>query len=229
MHRLGLTPKQFKTALNQLSLCAWVADDIKLMTHFACAEQADKSHTNSQYALFESLRSEWPSLSVSAANSAAIFNHPNTHYQFIRPGIALYGSSPFMEKSANDLGLKAVMTFSSKIIALRDCQAGETVGYGATYHCDGLKTIATVAAGYGDGYPRHITNEAFVMIAGVACPIVGRVSMDMLTVDVSNLAFPYIEQPVILWGEALPIDTVASFSNTISYDLLCRVGLQIHR
>ena len=227
MHRLGFSINAFNKALKHLSRCDWVADDIKLMTHFACADSLPE--VTKQHELFQSVTDGHPFFSLSAANSAAVISFPDSHYQYIRPGIMLYGSSPLFGKSAKAMGLKSVMTFSSKIIALRECKAGESVGYGADWVALKPTMIATVAAGYGDGYPRHITSEAFVVIDGISCPIIGRISMDMLNVDVSSLSNVHIEQDVILWGDELPIDTVASFSNTISYDLLCRMGLQVHR
>lgn len=229
MHRLGLNTEQFKKALAQLKRCPWAEADIKLMTHFACSDHIDQNHMKKQHQTFKQLIADYAFFSVSAANSAAVLSFPDSHYQYVRPGLMLYGSSPFSEQSARELDLKPVMTFSSKIIALRHCQVGEFVGYGATWQATQPTMIATVAAGYGDGYPWQLSKEAYVLIDNTKCPIIGRVSMDMLSVDVTQLNSPHIDQEVILWGDKLPVETVASFSNTISYDLLCRVGLQAHR
>lgn len=229
MHRLGFNELQFAKALKKLQACKSVAKDIKFITHFSCADHQDQLQTKSQYKKFQQIINDLPSYSISAANSASIIDFPISQNQYIRPGIMLYGSSPILHQDAKALGLKSVMTFSSEIISLRNCKAGEFVGYGATWQAKIATKIATVAAGYGDGYPRDVNTKAYVLIDGIQCPIVGRVSMDMLSVDVGHLSLVKIGQKVLLWGDELPVDLVSSFSNTISYDLLCRAGLNAYR
>lgn len=229
MHRLGFDEAGFVKALKSLQACDWVSNDIKLMTHFACADKVDSEHAYHQLTSFLKLVKPYPKLSLSVANSAAVLSLPNSHYQYIRPGLMLYGASPLPEQSAKSLGLQPVMTFSSKVIAIRHCQKGESVGYGAGWKATKPSKIATVAVGYGDGYPRHITDKAVVLINGNRAPIVGRVSMDMLSIDITGFRNIQIGQNIILWGEGLSIDEVAAFSNTITYDLLCRMGLNAYR
>ncbi len=229
MHRLGFSELQFVLALKKLQSCHAIGKNIKLMTHFACADHKDQLQTNAQYKNFRQIITDYVSHDISVANSAAIIGFSDSHNQYIRPGIMLYGSSPMLHQDAESLGLKPVMTFSSEIISLRDCQAGETVGYGATWQASKPTIIATIAAGYGDGYPRDINEKAYVLIDKIKCPIVGRVSMDMLTIDVGHLPNAKIGNKVLLWGAGLSVDIVASFSNTISYDLLCRAGLNAYR
>lgn len=229
MHRLGFNPISFVAAIESLSKCKWVGNDIKLMTHFACADGYDPRFTKQQHETFLKIVKRYPHFSLSAANSAAVLSLPTSHHQYIRPGLMLYGATPIAAQSASQLSLQAVMIFSSKIIAIRQCKRGESVGYGAHWVAPKPSTIATVAVGYGDGYPRHINDKAVVSINGQRVPIVGRVSMDMLTVDISALVNIQIGQRVILWGQELSIDDVAAFSHTISYDLLCRMGLNAYR
>lgn len=229
MHRLGLDEVELESSMQVLRQCPWVSNDIKLMSHFACADEPDQTHMLDQFQRFSLVQKRLPTCGVSLANSAAIINFKPSHGQFIRPGIMLYGGSPFADRTAASLNLKPVMTFSSQVIALRKCLKGETVGYGAKWSASQDSLIATIAVGYGDGYPRHLSKEAYTLVNGQQCPIVGRVSMDMLTIDVTHLKHCQIGQEVILWGETLPIEEVANFSNTVNYDLFCRTGLRAFR
>lgn len=229
MHRLGLNAQQFHQAMVQLKDCPWVEPDIKIMSHFACADDRSQVHLNQQYMAFERLVESYQGFSYSLANSAAILAFSKSHHHYVRPGLMLYGCSPFEDKTAQSFQLQPVMCFSSEIIALRQCLKGDTVGYGATWRAARTSIIATVAVGYGDGYPRHLSDEAYVLIDGIKCPIVGRISMDTLTVDVTHLEHIELGKRVILWGKDLAVEEVAKFSNTISYDLLCRTGLRTFR
>lgn len=229
MHRLGFDEWAFSAALDKLKTCVWVQSDIKLMTHFATADEPSHPLFETQLQRFKTLSQQYPELPTSAGNSAALFQLSPHRFDYVRPGLMLYGASPFTAKTAKQLNLKPVMQFISTIIAVRECHEGESVGYGATWVAAKPTRIATVAAGYADGYPRHINQQAYALVDGTACPIVGRVSMDMLTIDVTHLKEVTIGMPVTLWGDGLPVDEVAAFSNTIAYDLLCRTGLRVFR
>jgi alanine racemase len=145
----------------------------------------------------------------------------------VRAGIALYGGSPILDRTAESLGLKPVMTLSTQVIALRAIESGVSVGYGATWRATRPSRIATLAAGYADGIPRHLPSGAPVLIAGRRAPLVGRVSMDMITVDVTDLPEVSVGSTAVLWGEGLPVDEVAAAARTISYELLCGVTRRV--
>jgi alanine racemase len=228
MHRLGFNKEGFAFAIERLLQAKWISQDIKLMTHYATADDGFHPKTLLQDMRFRELISDFPDFSTSFANSAMLLNSTRNQDAmggYVRPGLMLYGCSPIANKSAAALNLRPVMTLKSEIISLRNCQAGESVGYGAVWSAPTDTLIATVAIGYGDGYPRHLGKQAYVMVEDQKCAIIGRISMDMLMIDVSKLKKPYIGQEVILWGQHLPIEEVATFSNTVNYDLLCRSGL----
>ena len=155
------------------------------------------------------------------ANSAALLRNPETHGAWVRPGIMLYGASPFAEQRAEDLGLQPAMSLVSQIIAVQQVKTGEHIGYGGAYTADRDMRIGVVACGYADGYPRHAGTGTPVTVTGVRTRTVGRVSMDMLCVDLTPLPNAGIGSPVTLWGEGLPVEEVARAAGTISYELLC--------
>jgi alanine racemase len=163
----------------------------------------------------------------SFANSAAILRHPATHADWVRPGIMLYGCSPFADRSAADLGLRPVMTLSSEIIAVQQLCKGDTVGYGRTFRAERSMRIGVVACGYADGYPRHAPSGTPILVDGARSGTVGSVSMDMLCVDLTDLPGAGIGSGVTLWGEGLPADEVAMASGTISYELLCALAARV--
>ncbi|HUW50511.1 MAG TPA: alanine racemase, partial [Sulfuricella sp.] len=163
----------------------------------------------------------------SMANSAAILRHPAAHGDWVRPGIMLYGSSPFADESAQSLGLKPVMTLRSRIIAVQELDAGDAVGYGATYRAAKPMRVGIVACGYADGYPRHAPTGTPVLVNGARSRTLGRVSMDMLCVDLTGHSGARIGSPVTLWGEGLPVDKVAAAAGTISYELLCALAPRV--
>ncbi|GGA81016.1 alanine racemase [Neiella marina] len=224
MHRIGVAPELTDAYLRRLQNCLAVRADINLMTHFACADDLHSTMTQSQLATFESL---YPSFSehtfggeVSLANSAAIIAHSASHQGWLRPGIMLYGASPMQHRQASDHQLQATMTLNSKVIAVRELAAGEPVGYGARWRTPKATRIAVVAMGYGDGYPRHAEDGTPVMINNQRFPLAGRVSMDMLTVDIAD-ADVRVGDPVELWGQQLSADEVARCADTIAYELFC--------
>ena len=185
--------------------------------------------TDKQLALLHKINSY--SLPLSVANSASLLHWPNSQCTWVRPGIMLYGISPFVESVEKDLPFEAAMTLTAPIIALNDCYKGERVGYGGTWQAQRDSKIALIAIGYGDGYPRHAKNGTPVLINGVICPLVGRVSMDLITVDVTDAATVNIGDHVILWGQTgsitkkyhLPVEKVAKCADTIPYELMCSI------
>ena len=230
MHRLGVEPSDVMHAYQRLRCCAWV-QSITLMSHFSCADETGSVVSDAQYAMFDRLHQDLlvdPATSeyllpASLANSAGVFQESRYHFNWVRPGIALYGSSPIDGQSAEDLGLKPVMTLVSRIIALRNVPQGESVGYGASWTATRDTQIAIVAIGYGDGYPRHVQEGAQVLVSGSLCDVVGKVSMDMIAVDVSRVATVALNDAVTLWGNDLPVERVAEWAGTVNYELLCQV------
>jgi alanine racemase len=197
---------------------------ITLMTHFACADEAQGIAT--QLACFNSLATGLGAPRC-LANSAAILRYPESHGDWVRPGIMLYGSSPFADVSAASLDLKPVMTLTSAIIGVQELQAGEAAGYGATFRAQQPTRIGIVACGYADGYPRHAPTGTPVLVNGQRCCTLGRVSMDMLCVDLTGIPGAGVGSPVTLWGKGLPVEEVAAAAGTISYELLCALAPRV--
>ncbi len=218
MNRLGLSAEEFHPALTALQTTSCVAA-ITLMTHFADADQ--ERGIEWQMAGFEESTRGCDD-PVSLANSAALLRFPVTCRGWARPGIMLYGSSPFpQDESAESLGLRPVMTLSSRLITVQELDAGDRVGYGGTFTADRPMRIGVVACGYADGYPRHAPSGTPMLVEGRRTRTVGRVSMDMITVDLEGIPDAGIGSPVVLWGEGLPVDEVAAAAGTVSYELLC--------
>ncbi len=218
MHRLGFDPEAVPATVARLRACAAVAD-ILLMTHFACSDEPGHGMTEVQLARFGRM-ADALGLEASLSNSAAVMAWPEAHHQWLRPGVMLYGVTPFEESHPVADQLRAAMTLSSEIIAVRDVPAGESVGYGATFSCDRPHRIGTVAMGYGDGYPRHARTGTPVVVEGQRTRLVGRVSMDMLTVDLTDLPQAGVGTRVELWGRQLQVAEVARWCDTIPYTLL---------
>ena len=226
MSRLGLHPDQVPEVLAAVQQHKY----LKLkgaMTHLANADDPQDSKTDVQLAAFNEIA--WPDdLALSIANSAAVLTRPDAHVDWVRPGLMLYGASPLLNKSAQSLGLKPVMQLSSRLISIKQLNTGDTVGYGATWQADEVMPMGIVGIGYGDGYPREVPAEAYVLINGKQAPIIGRISMDMITVDLRGIDC-VIGDEVTLWGEGLPIDLVAQWTNTIAYTLMCGVTQRVQR
>lgn len=232
MHRLGFKPEHVQAAHDRVR-AARVTGDVGLMTHFATADMPDRTQTEHQIACFQSVYqslncNKENRLLVSLCNSAGILEWPDVQGDWVRPGIMLYGSSPFAAKTAKELGLQPVMTLSSRLIAINEVAQGEPVGYGATWRAERNTRIGVVAIGYGDGYPRHAQSGTPVLVDGHRVPLVGRVSMDMITVDLGTLPVQ-VGAPCVLWGEGLPVEEVATAANTLSYELFCKVTARVHR
>jgi alanine racemase len=223
MNRLGFTVESLRPAYNALRMHPEVKG-LTLMTHFADADGA--GGIKAQLDWFNELAKDFPA-QRSLANSAALLKYPEARGDWVRPGIMLYGCSPFADRTAESLGLKPAMTLSSELIATQHLQPGEKVGYGFSYEAAGEMTIGVVACGYADGYPRHAPTGTPVLVNGKRTRIVGRVSMDMITVDISDIAEAYIGSPVTLWGEGLPADEVAAAAGTVSYEMLCALAPRV--
>lgn len=223
LHRLGFSPGDIIGVYQQLIDCRWVDVQMGLMSHFACADNPEHPLNQQQLECFMAVQHSLPKgggLCLTMANSAAIIANPAAHFDCVRPGIMLYGVSPFANTTAQALNLQPVMHFHANIIAIHDYPAGESIGYGATWKTSRPSRIAVVAAGYGDGYPRRIQPNTLVAVQGVHVPIVGRVSMDYLTIDISSSPQISVGDSVELWGNHIPIETVASSADTIAYELL---------
>lgn len=222
MHRLGFTPEQFKTVYARLLACPQVAKPIHLMTHFACADEPDNDFTLKQMHTFDALVAGLPG-ERTLANSAGTLLWPQSQGDWIRPGIALYGVSPVMGDKGENHGLMQAMNLVSRLIAVREHKAGESVGYGAYWTSTNDTVLGVVAIGYGDGYPRNAPEGTPVFINGRRVPIVGRVSMDMLTVDLGMGAQDQVGDDAILWGKDLPVEEVAEHIGTIAYELVTKL------
>jgi alanine racemase len=222
MNRLGFTLDNVRVAWNALKENPKIGS-ITLMTHFADAEG---SGVAAQLGWFGSIVQPFEA-PRSLANSAALLRFPETRADWVRPGLMLYGCSPFTDQTAAALGLKPAMTLSSRLIGVQNLTPGERVGYGFTFEAKAEMTIGVVACGYADGYPRHAPSGTPVLVAGQLTKTVGRVSMDMLCVDVSELPEAYIGTPVTLWGEGLSADEVAAVAGTVSYELLTGLGARV--
>ena len=217
MNRLGFAPNVFPSALAALQACS-IVGTITLMTHFATADEA--AGVGEQLACFMTL-TQHCTLPQSLANSAACLRYPETHGDWVRPGIMLYGASPIVTQRAVDLGLQPAISLVSEIISVQNLKAGEPVGYGGTYHAERDMRIGIVACGYADGYPRHAGTGTPILVMGRRTRTLGRVSMDMLAVDLSEAPDAGVGSPVTLWGEGMPVEEVARAAGTISYELLC--------
>lgn len=227
MHRLGIRPDELQFVLSQLEAGAW-SGDIGLMTHFANADQRDGDETRRQLELFETVTSRQP-FERSLCNSAGILAWPDAHADWVRPGIMLYGSSPFAETSARELDLKPVMTFRSELVSLNHLIKGDAVGYGGDWVCPQDMLVGVAAVGYGDGYPRHAPNGTPVLVNGLEVPLAGRVSMDLITLDLRSQPQARVGDPVVLWGKGLAADRVAAAAGTISYELFCGITGRVER
>ncbi len=220
MHRLGFTPAEVEEAYSRLAACASVRTPIRLMTHLAQADDLASMETESQLEQFRDMVRKLD-LEASSANSAGVLGWKEPHNDWVRPGIMLYGSSPFLNKTGPEDGLAPVMTFSSRLIAINQFKEGDTIGYGGSWRCPEDMRVGVIAVGYGDGYPRHAPPGTPVLVNGQRVPLVGRVSMDMITVDLRKQPQAKVGDPAILWGRGLSADEIAEAAGTIAYELFC--------
>ncbi len=226
MHRLGFAPEHFQHALAQLRGLPNVADDIVLMSHFASSDESDNPQTESQMHCFDQLPTDCLN-ARSLANSSAALCWPAAHRQWIRAGGALYGLTVASGQTGADFGLHAAMSLSTRLISVQQVKKGERVGYAGTYQCPEDMPIGIAAIGYGDGYPRNIKAGTPVLLNGKRVPIIGRVSMDLMSVDLRSQPNANVGDEVLLWGKDLPIEEIASAANTISYELTCSITRRV--
>jgi len=226
MHRLGFRPQQAKAAFDRLKQSDSVAEPLRLMTHLANADDLEDETSERQMRAFLPLLEAF-GVEGSIANSAGIRGWPASHQAWVRPGIMLYGASPFVRGRAGTDALQPVMTFSSRLIAVNHYQKDEPIGYGASWRCPEAMPVGVVAVGYGDGYPRHAPSGTPVLVNGQRVPLVGRVSMDMISVDLRSRPEAGIGDPVVLWGQGLPAEEIAEAAGTIAYELFCGVTARV--
>jgi len=225
MHRLGFPPREAAGVYKRLRQLAG-RHPVLLMSHFACADDRSSSMTDRQIQVFDAAVAGLAG-PVSLANSAAILNYPQSHRDYVRPGIMLYGVSPCSGRTAAEIGLRPAMTLGCELIAINRVNKGESIGYGAGFTCPQDMLVGVAAIGYGDGYPRHARNGTPVLVNGQRTSLVGRVSMDMITVDLGPVADARIGDIVTLWGKGLPLEEVAHWANAIPYELICGVTARV--
>ncbi|HEX9301395.1 MAG TPA: alanine racemase [Casimicrobiaceae bacterium] len=223
MNRLGFRAAEVSGIIERLTQCDSVAA-LRLMGHLARADEEDG--VKDQVAAFDAACKGLP-YPRTIANSAGIVRYNEVGGDIVRPGIMLYGGTPFPYDTAEMIGVQPVMTLRSEIIALQDLRPNDSVGYGAAYTASRAHRIGVVACGYADGYPRHAPNGTPVLVCGKKARIAGRVSMDMITIDLTDVPEATIGSPVVLWGEGLPVDDVASAAATVGYELLCAVAPRV--
>lgn len=225
MGRLGFKPEQIQQVCSKLQEAGVKVNG--LLTHFASADRKADISTDRQLKVFKNIPKQ--NVERSSANSAALLNRPDSHFDWVRPGIMLYGANPMEYRSGDsqrqNFGLQPAMRVTAPVIAVREMKRGDRVGYGGTYECGGPTRVAIVGAGYGDGYPRTVAAGTCVVLGNRRCPIIGRISMDSMSVDISALSVnPPIDYPVTLWGHvSLLVDEVADHVGTIPYELLCSI------
>ena len=227
MHRLGFEPNDVPSVIQALQACPWIDDEMGLMTHLACADEPKHPDNQSQLQKFNDLPDFGVNIVRSVANSAAILSLPEMHADVVRPGIMLYGVSPFANQIGADIGLIPVMRFESTVSVIHHYPPHARIGYSGTWHSDKPSVVGVVPVGYGDGYPRHIEPGTPVWVNGVMAPIVGRVSMDMLTVDLTACPGIQVGDRVELWGQHVPVEKIAKSAGTIPYELLCQVTQRV--
>ena len=223
MNRLGMAPADVPRLVERLDRCESVAV-LRLMTHLARADESDG--LTEAITRFDAACRGLP-YPRSIANSAGVVRYEEVGGDIVRPGIMLYGATPFASRTAEAIGVLPVMTLRSEIIAVQPLRPNESVGYGASYTAPRSTRIGVVACGYADGYPRHAPNGTPVLVCGKKARIAGRVSMDMITVDLADVPEAGVGSPVVLWGEGLPVDDVATAAATVGYELLCAVAPRV--
>ena len=226
MHRLGVRPEHYPDFVRRLKACPNVVKPLRYISHFACADELDNTMTTEQIARFRQL-TDHEQGERSMAASAGLLAWPESQFDWVRPGIIMYGVSPFVERNAAEMGYRPVMTLKSHLIAVSDVKAGESIGYGTIWKSERDTRIGVIAIGYGDGYPRTAPSGTPVVVNGRTVPIAGRVSMDMLTVDLGPNAQDKVGDEAILWGEQLPVEVVASHIGTLGYELVTKLTARV--
>jgi len=225
MNRLGFNAQQFLAAWQALKASPRVAQ-MRVMTHLADADETASTRTSTQIARFTRL-TETLNVERSIGNSAGVLAWPEARVDWVRPGLMLYGMSPLEYRSADELALQPAMTLIAPLIAVRSIKAGEEVGYGGTWRATTETRVGIVAAGYGDGYPRHAKSGTPVLVRGKRVPLIGRVSMDMIAIDLADVPHVAVGDSVVLWGRGLPAEDVAQWADTIPYELVCAISQRV--
>jgi alanine racemase len=227
MHRLGLDPAEVPTIQQRLAACPQVAPLPGLMTHLANADDPDDPLTERQCQRLRALARPHQALNI--GNSGGLLACPAARADWVRPGIMLYGGSPFAGLSARALGLEPVMTLKTQISAVHHFHAGDRIGYGGTFSCPEDMPVGVAAIGYGDGYPRHAPTGTPVLVAGQRVALIGRVSMDSISLDLRQAPGTQPGDEVLLWGRGLPVEEIAQAAGTINYELLCGLSKRVRR
>lgn len=227
MNRLGFLPEQLPWVYQTICASPGVQHDhLHWMTHFSSAGDIDNPETQRQIEVFRQSVAKLPG-EKTLANSAGILAWPESHVDWVRPGIMLYGGSPFETRSAEACHLRPVMTLMSKIIATQPVKQGQQVGYDGSWVAPRDSFIGIVSVGYGDGYPRHARTGTPVLVGNTVCPLVGKVCMDLIHIDLTDHPGVNIGQDVVLWGDGLPVEDIARYSSTVSYELFCHVSSSV--
>lgn len=226
MNRLGFAPAAVQDAWKRLNRARAVRQPVRLMTHLASADETSNPKTQTQLENFAAATAGIEA-ERSIANSAGIMAWPQSHADWVRPGSMLYGASPFANRNGRDDGLKPAMTVGTNLIAVKALKKDETVGYGGAFVAPVDMTLGIAAIGYGDGYPRHAPSGTPVLVKGQRVPLVGRVAMDMIGLDLSAVSRPEVGDPVVAWGPELPVEEIARAAGTIPLELLCGVTQRV--
>jgi len=231
MHRLGFLANELEVAYDKITSLSQINSNIGIMSHFACADEKGNPYNQQQFQSYQQVLEKLTPALTSMANSAAIISLPESHFKWVRAGIMVYGINPFPEHTGSELGLNPVMTLKAKIIAIKKLLKGEKIGYGSSWECPENMDVAVVAIGYGDGYPRHARSGTPVKLKGIETQLLGRVSMDMISIDLRPLKRKNktvkIGDEVTLWGDGLAIERIAHYADTIAYELLCSVTTRV--
>lgn len=228
MHRLGILPEQVDDYYQRIKASANARSEIAFASHFNCADELDSDTTVKQISCFEQATKAY-SGPKSLSNSAGTLHWPDAHYDYLRPGIALYGIAPRVESTGKEEGLRPVMTLKSKLISVRKHKQGQAVGYGRNWIASRDTRIGVVAMGYGDGYPRTAPSGTPVLVNGRRATIVGNISMDMITVDLGPDAEDQVGDEVVFWGEGLPVEEVALHIGTLAYELVIKLTARVKK
>lgn len=226
MHRLGIAPGEAAAVAARLHALPTVAPELVSMSHFASSDEFGGAATMAQLDCFNDVAAQLPG-PRSLANSAAVLGWPQAHADWIRPGGALYGMSVVPGTTGADFGLRAAMTLSTRLIAVNRVKAGEPVGYSGAFVCPEDMRVGVAAIGYGDGYPRHVPSGTPVLVNGQGVPLIGRVSMDLMSLDLRSQPNAQVGDPVQLWGPHLPVEHIASIAGTIGYELTCSITRRV--
>ncbi|MGH8086391.1 MAG: alanine racemase [Lysobacter sp.] len=231
MHRLGFAPEAVRDAHARLTALPGVVGEVRLLNHFASSDEfigstSDGRQTREQIRVFNEVTAGLP-CERSLANSAAILGWPDAHADWVRAGGALYGMSVVEGRTGADFGLRPAMTFASRLIAVNHIRKGERIGYGASWETPEDMPVGVAAIGYGDGYPRAAPPGTPILVNGQRTQIIGRISMDLMTIDLRNIAGAEVGAPVLLWGAELPVEVIAAAAGTIGYELTCSITRRV--